>query len=126
MLRAENNGARCSKMPKSECGVFILVFRLRLGSLRGVYLRFLREAGCEVEAALEHLKNWSTILFSLFLTVGPVDLPCVLSFTQAHQDPHHDMFVLFAMHVNLNTQLSTQIPYRIECARRLLRLEPKW
>ena len=44
-------------------------------------------------------KIWNFILFILFLAIGLHELTCVLSFSQAHQDPYHDASVLFARHV---------------------------
>ena len=55
------------------------------------------------------LKKW--IFFILFLSIGPDGLKCLLSFAQAHQDPYHDVFVLFARRVNVKAQFSTDVRY---------------
>ena len=48
---------------------------------------------------LSSFKIWNFILFILFLAIGLDELTCVMSFSQAHQDPYHDASVLFARHV---------------------------
>ena len=69
-----------------------------------------------METDLEQLKELSIILFFLVFTIVFGDLTCVLSFSQAHQDPYHDVSVLFARHVQ-NVQFSFTHRYVIAMER---------
>ena len=68
--------------------------------LKGVHL-MAKETHRRMKCSLflSSFKIWNLILFILFLAIGLDELTCVLSFSQAHQDPYHDAPVLFALHV---------------------------